>query len=83
MTPGFHRELLELEERDAEQVLRVALTRVGTPRHGGPSKARALQRLLSGFLASGYPAQDGVGQVLREIRADIDLALDHVTEVVR
>lgn len=75
MTPEFHRELLALDERDAGHALRVALTRIGTPADGGPAKARALQRLLSDFLATGYPAQDGVGQVLREIRNDIDLRL--------
>lgn len=82
MTPGFHRELLELEEREAEMVMRTALSRIGTPAHGGPAKVRALQRLLSRFLAGGYAAQDGVAQALREIRSDIDLALDRM-EVVR
>lgn len=75
MTPEFYRELLSLDERDAEITLRLAMSRVGSNEHGGPPKARVLHNLVTTMLGTGWPEQDGVAHTLTMIRNDIDRRL--------
>lgn len=77
MTPEFHRELLTLSEADAVIALRVALSRIGTNENPVP-KFRAIQRVMADLLQTGYPERPFVGQVLREMRADIGRRLERV-----